>query len=177
MTTNSAVRGMSPEQARAFTALVEAATRGDGASACRIGDLYRDGREGLRHSPAEARRWYARSALAGDANGQNNLGACFQFGIGGAQSFRQAVHWYRRGAAQRLEYAAGNLGYCYLYGRGVPKDPTVALQWFERAIEFGDGREVTRELVETLRAQIRRTGREVSTPPHGGARDPGSSVS
>jgi hypothetical protein len=38
-------------------------------------------------------------------------------------------------------------------------------------------REVTRDLVERLRAQIRRAGREASTPPGGGAQGLGSSAS
>lgn len=148
--------GMSPEQARELAWLVaaaELATDG-GDAACRLGDRYREGRAGLRPSPRAARRWYARSALAGDANGQNNLGACFEHGVGGPQSYRRAVHWYRRAAAQQLDYAAGNLGCCYLYGRGVPKDLLVALEWFEKAIEFGDARKATREWVEALRAQV-----------------------
>jgi len=140
MTTNEVVRGMSPEQAQAFAALVEAAERGDGAAACRLGDLYREGKGGLRYSPKETRRWYARSALAGDANGQNNLGACFEHGLGGSQGYRQAVHWYRKAAAQQLAYASSNLAYCHLRGHGVPKDERQALAWFETALEQGDER-------------------------------------
>ena len=58
---------MSAEQAGTFERLVEAANRGDGGAACRLGDMCREGLGGLRYSPKETFRWYARSAMAGDA--------------------------------------------------------------------------------------------------------------
>ena len=73
---------MKPEQLEAFLRLQRAAESGDGAAACRLGDMYHEGLGGLRYSPKETYRWYARSALAGDANGQNNVGACFEHGLG-----------------------------------------------------------------------------------------------
>ena len=53
---------MSAEQAEAFARLVEAADRGDGDAACRLGDMYREGLGGLRASPKQTFRWYSRSA-------------------------------------------------------------------------------------------------------------------
>lgn len=131
---------MTAEQAQSFADRMRAAERGDGVAACELGDMYRVGSGGLRHSPAQTFRWYARSALAGDANGQNNLGACYEHGIGCKQGYRNAVSWYRKAAAQQLAYASSNLGYCYLYGHGVRADKTSALAWFERALEQGDER-------------------------------------
>ena len=110
---------MNAEQAEAFVHLLAAAERGDGAAACRLGDMYREGAGGLRYSPKQAYRWYAKSALTGDANGQNNLGACYEHGIGCAQSYPKAVKWYRLAAAQECGTASMNLGYCYLNGHGV----------------------------------------------------------
>ena len=111
---------MNAEQALAFARLVEAAERGDGAAACELGDRYRVGAGGLRYSPQQTFRWYSRSALAGDANGQCNLGACYEHGLGCAQSYVKAVKWYRLSAAQWLGTASMNLGYCHLRGHGVP---------------------------------------------------------
>lgn len=139
---------MTAEQTQGFVDRMRAAERGDGVAACQLGDLYRVGASGFRHSPARAFRWYARSALAGDANGQNNLGACYEHGIGCKQGYRNAVSWYRKAAAQQLAYASSNLGYCYLYGHGVRADKTMAHAWFERALEQGDERaaEMVRQL-------------------------------
>ena len=131
---------MNQEQAQAFGWLVAAANRGDGAAACRLGDMCREGLGGLRFSPKETYRWYARSALAGYPNGQNNLGACYEHGLGCTQSYAKAVKWYRLAAAQGLAYASSNLGYCYWRGHGVGMDLGAALAWFERALEQGDDR-------------------------------------
>jgi hypothetical protein len=131
---------MTQEQAEAFARLVEAAERGDGAAACRLGDMYREAKGGLRYSPKNAFRWYARSAMAGDDDGQNNLGACYEHGIGCAQSYPNAVKWYRRSVAQGVSTAYMNLGYCYLRGHGVPRDEVEALKLFREAVERGEER-------------------------------------
>ncbi len=146
---------MTAEQAQRFADRMRAAERGDGVAACELGDMYRVGEGGLRHSPAQAFRWYARSAVAGNANGQNNLGACYEHGIGCKQGYRNAVSWYRKAAAQQLAYASANLGYCYLHGHGVRADKTMALAWFERALEQGDERAA--ELVKQLGGKMRST--------------------
>jgi hypothetical protein len=139
---------MKPEQLEACLRLQQAAERGDGDAACRLGDMYREGLGGLRFSPKQTYRWYAQSALAGDANGQNNLGACYEHGLGCTQSYVKAVKWYRLAAAQGLAYASSNLGYCYWRGHGVGMDLSAALAWFERALEQGDDR--AKEMVERL---------------------------
>ena len=143
---------MKPEQLEAFLRLQQAAESGDGAAACRLGDMYHEGLGGLRYSPKETYRWYARSALAGDANGQNNLGACCEHGLGCVQSYVKAVKWYRLAAAQGLAYASSNLGYCHFRGHGVGMDLGAALAWFERALEQGDDR--AKEMVERLERDL-----------------------
>jgi len=125
--------------------LMNAAKAGDGAAACRLGDMHREGSGGLRYSPKQAFRWYARSALAVDANGQNNLGACYEHGIGCAQSYAKAAGWYRRSAAQHLGTASMNLGYCYLRGHGVQADKDAALRLFRLAVAQGQDK-AAREL-------------------------------
>jgi hypothetical protein len=143
---------MKPEQLEAFLRLQQAAERGDGDAACRLGDMYREGLGGLRFSPKQTYRWYAKSALAGDANGQNNLGACYEHGLGCVQSYAKAVKWYRLAAAQGLAYASSNLGYCHFRGHGVGMDLGAALAWFERALEQGDDR--AKEMVERLERDL-----------------------
>ena len=92
------------EQAETFARLVAAAERGDGDAACRLGDMYREGSGGLRYSPKQTFRWYAHSAMAGDATGRNNLGACFEHALGCEQRlFRLAVDQGEPKAASELE--------------------------------------------------------------------------
>ena len=129
---------MTVEQIEAFGRLTEAASRGDGDAACRLGDMFREGLGGLRYSPKLAFQWYARSALAGDPSGHNNLGACYEHGFGCEQSYADAVKWYRRAAGQGVGTASMNLGYCYLRGHGVPADKGEALRLFRVAVQQGE---------------------------------------
>jgi len=155
MTTESGGRKpselMTQQQAEALARLIEAAEAGSGDAACRLGDLYREAAGGCRYSPKQAFRWYARSALAGDAWGQNNLGACHEHGLGCAQSYPNAVKWYRRAAAQGNATALMNLGYCYLSGHGVPRDTVEALRLFRLAVVGGEDRAA--QEVERLESQ------------------------
>lgn len=142
MTMSEPIRrnGMTPEQAAAFERLTAAAESGDGAAARRLGGMYREGSDGVRYSPRQAYRWYLRSALAGEPSGQNDVGACFEHGLGCPQSYRKAVEWYRRSAAQNIGTAAMNLGYCYLHGHGVPADREMAVRLFRLAFRQGESR-------------------------------------
>ena len=156
---------MTAEQAEAFARLVEAAGRGDGGAACRLGDMYREGLGGLQYSPKQTYHWYARSAMAGDAWGQNNLGACYEHALGCAQSYAKAVKWYRRAVAQGNATAYMNLGYCSLRGHGVPGDKAEALRLFREAVARGEDR-AARE-VEQLAGD-----RDVADTAEGRTREP-----
>jgi len=144
-----------PDVANVLADLIEAAERGDGAAACRLGDIYREEVVGLDGSSKSAFRYYSRSALAGDAGGQNNLGACYEHGLGCEQSYAKAVKWYRLSAAQNLGTASMNLGYCYLRGHGVPADKAEALRLFQLAVEQGEER--ARREVERLTAPVKKS--------------------
>ncbi len=175
---------MTEGQAVAFARLTEAAERGDGDAACRLGDMYREGLGGLRYSPRQTYHWYARSAMAGDANGQNNLGACYEHGLGCTQSYAKAVKWYRLSVAQGLGTASMNLGYCYLRGHGVPADKQEALRLFREAVERGEDKaaqEVERldvsggprglQIVPEDTAQVRPCSRAAGVLPPDGPRE------
>jgi hypothetical protein len=140
-----------PEQAEALLRLVAAAERGNGSAACRLGDMYLEGLGGLRYSPRQAFRWYARSAMAGDAHGQNNVGACYEHGVGCKQSYASAARYYRLAAGQDLSTAAMNLGYCYLHGHGIARHEELALRWFKTAVELGEERAAAE--IERLQSQ------------------------
>jgi TPR repeat protein len=134
------IRAARDGRVRAHALLVEAANAGNGVAARRLGDVHRVGLDGLVLSPEKSRRWYARSALDGDRSGANNLGVCFERGLGGPKDPRQAVYWYGKAARARLGCAASNLGYCHLRGFGVPRDESMALYWFNAALEHGHAR-------------------------------------
>jgi TPR repeat protein len=128
------------EERDSLERLFEHAEAGSGDHMCRIGDLYRRGGQGLSRSARRAFVWYARSALAGDSYGQNNLGACYEHGYGCERSVRHAVKWYRAATLQGHPTAAMNLGYCCLDGRGVDPDKDKALKLFAYALRGGEER-------------------------------------
>src|SRR5512146_1957825 len=99
--------------------LLEQARNGNRDAAWQIGDLYREAAHGVKFSPKQAFRWYAESALAGSATGQNNVGAAFENGLGCRQSYAMAHKWYRRAAEQGLNTAMANLAFLYLHGLGT----------------------------------------------------------
>ena len=117
--------------------ILEAAKRGNRDAAWQLGDLYREATRGVKYSPRSAFRWYAESALAGSANGQNNIGAAYENGLGCKQSYAKAAKWYRLAAEQGLGVAMSNLAFLYLYGYGMHADKKEALCWFKQGAESG----------------------------------------
>jgi len=117
--------------------ILEAAKGGNRDAAWQLGNLYREALRGVRYSPRSAFRWYAESALAGSATGQNNVGAAYENGLGCAQSYARAAKWYRLAAEQGLAVAMANLGFLHLHGYGVPADRAEALHWFRRGAAAG----------------------------------------
>ena len=117
--------------------LFDEARKGNRDAAWQLGDLYREAMHGVKYSPKQAFRWYAESALAGSATGQNNVGASYEHGLGCQQSYAKAAKWYRLAAEQGLNTAMGNLAFLYLNGYGTSVDKTEALRWFKRGAAAG----------------------------------------
>ena len=114
--------------------LAAQARSGDGAAACRLGDIYREG-NGADQSWEQSFRWYTLGARAGDGEAQNNLGTLYLEGLYCAEDFKQAVYWYRRSAEQGKCVAQYNLGMRYLHGQGVNVDYSEAMQLLKLAAE------------------------------------------
>jgi TPR repeat protein len=131
--------------------LLEQARNGNRDAAWQIGDLYREAAHGVKFSPKQAFRWYAESALAGSATGQNNVGAAFENGLGCRQSYAMAHKWYRRAAEQGLNTAMANLAFLYLHGLGTKADKAEALRWFKRGAAAGCRK--SKKMVETVLRQ------------------------
>ena len=81
---------------------------------------------------------YKAQAEKGDRVAQNNLGVCYEKGLGVAKDEVQAVSWYRKAADQGYAKAQSNLGVCYEVGKGVAKDEVLAVSWYRKAAEQGD---------------------------------------
>ena len=101
-----------------------------------LGLCYEEGK-GVKSIPAEAVKWYLKSAELGYANTQCNLGNCYSYGRGITQSYTEAVKWYMKAAEQGLARSQYNIGVCYAKGYGVIKSYVEAVKWFRKAAEQG----------------------------------------
>ena len=82
-------------------------------------------------------QYYHRAALMGYDVAQNDLGFCYDKGLGVTQDYAEAVKWYRKAAEQGNKKAQCNLGFCYEYGKGVTKSITEAVKWYRKSAEQG----------------------------------------
>src|SRR6266480_5627632 len=60
----------------------------------------------------------------------NNLGYCYQYGIGKRKDKFKAFEFYLKSAEGGFSGAKNNLGYCYQNGIGVTKDEKKAFEWY-----------------------------------------------
>jgi hypothetical protein len=79
----------------------------------------------------------AKSAEAGDAKAQENLGDAYQDGFGLKQDYAEAAKWYAKAAEQENASAQYKLSLLYAYGHGVPVDYTHAAVLMKKAGENG----------------------------------------
>ena len=93
---------------------------------------------GCEGSMEKAVSYYRRSAEAGFAPCQNNLGLCYDKGRGVPQSYEEAAMWYRKAADQGYPVAQNNLGNCYYNGQGVPQSYEEAVKWYRKAADQGN---------------------------------------
>jgi len=74
----------------------------------------------------------------GNAMAQNNLGHCYEHGLGVGQNYKQAIIHYQAASIAGVALAKSNLGSLYKRGLGVKKkDQRKALELFQEASELG----------------------------------------
>lgn len=79
-------------------------------------------------------------AESGHVEGQFNLGAVYEAGLGVAKNPGDAAGWYALAAGQRHAKAQYNLGVMFADGRGVARDDTRAAVWLRKAAEQDHGK-------------------------------------
>ncbi len=84
--------------------------------------------------------WLRKSAKAGYAPAQAELGALYDKGEGVPKDVVQAATWYRKAARQGNIRAMTNLAWDYVHGQGVIKNLGRALIWYRRAADKGSPR-------------------------------------
>jgi hypothetical protein len=86
-----------PEEAAAFSYLLEAAKKQHVASMFNLGVAYWEGR-GVARQPEKALNWWEVAAQRDDAGAQFNLGLAYYIGEGRAQNTPKATYWVQQAA-------------------------------------------------------------------------------
>ena len=85
----------------------------------------------------DARRWLERAASGGHQEAQVQLGATYQYGIGGDRDLEKAKMLFEDFARQGNAEAQLKLARLYEVGIGTDRDVGKALSWYERAAAAG----------------------------------------
>lgn len=131
---------LSDEQ-KAIELYRQAAKQGSPEAMYKLYMVYRDGR-GVSNNEEEAEQWLTKSAEAGYAWAQCELGYHFEYMDWGryhetshSNDMPVAIQWYRRSAEQNWPGGDYHLGLCYLEGKGVDKDEERGLNLIRKAAE------------------------------------------
>ncbi len=84
--------------------------------------------------------WLKKSAEAGYAPAQAELGALYDKGEGVSRDVVRAAQWYRKASRQGNIRAMTDLAWDYEHGQGVPKNLARSLVWYRRAAAMGSPR-------------------------------------
>jgi uncharacterized protein len=123
---------------KAVAQMEKAALAGNAYAKNSLGDLYRDGYEGLPQDNAKALKWYQQAADLGYAEAMGNLGLIYREGKGVDKDYDKSLAWYRKAADLGNVDAISSVGYAYENGFGVPENYAEAKVWYERAASAGD---------------------------------------
>ena len=119
---------------------LEASAR-DGVAVAQLsmGQLLAGGLGRVEQDEKEAVKYYQLAAEQGDAEAQNALGFCFDYGKGVTQDRVKAVRWYKLAAEQGHAKAQYSVGNCFYKGEGVrvAQDIAEAVRWCKFAAEQG----------------------------------------
>ena len=78
------------------------------------------------------------AAEQGDADAQDLLGDCYQYGWHVHKDYAAAVEWYEKASAQGHAAAQRSLGWCYENGYGVKQSAEKSAYWYRKGAEGGD---------------------------------------
>lgn len=110
-----------------------AAKQGNMNAEIRLGNLYREGHEGVKRDLTSSASWFLKAARQGNALAQFETAEIYYSGKGFKRDYRKSLKWYKAAAINGNIYAMTSLAYMYLRGKGVDKDVPQAIKWFYSA--------------------------------------------
>ena len=127
----------SPEQVARI--VYAAATGGSAAAQVTLGQMLLDG-HGMKRDAAAALRWFEIAAKAGDLDGINMLGRCYENGWGILIDRNKAKEQFQKAAAKSHPWAQFNLGMLLLHDSGRVGDVATALALFVHSARQGNAK-------------------------------------
>ncbi|KAF9549117.1 hypothetical protein EC957_004756 [Mortierella hygrophila] len=101
-----------------------------------LGDMYRNGRQGVAQDSVRAMEWFHSAADQNDMESQFTLGVMYDNGEGVVRDSSKAMEWYLGAAGQQHVEACFCIGVLYYDGwGGRPRDLAKAKEWFYRAAQ------------------------------------------
>lgn len=105
-----------------------------------VGDRY------VERNYDEAFHWFSLAADKKSAEGQLQLGGCYEYGLGTTTNFPLAANLFRLSALQTNYVAMKSFGSVLMNGRGIDADVDEARYWFTRAAREGNNRRAMYDL-------------------------------
>ncbi|KAJ3113299.1 hypothetical protein HDU96_003568 [Phlyctochytrium bullatum] len=81
---------------------------------------------------------FKRAAELGDDQAMNNVGFCYENGMGVEPDSSKAFEWYARSAELGNAVAENNVAICYEKGVGVDANLELAVKYYQRAVAHGN---------------------------------------
>lgn len=122
---------------KVFSAVSQAAEKGDPIAQFMLGSSYYNGSNGLGRDYKKAFYWFMKAAQQNHADAQVSVSNCYLFGHGVEADEERAFHWTEKASLLGNIDAQINLGGCYSGGIGVDKDEGEAFKWFLKAAKGG----------------------------------------
>ncbi|KAF0547894.1 HCP-like protein [Gigaspora margarita] len=86
----------------------------------------------------EVLKYYLKSANDINPDIKNDIGWCYEYGVGIAKDEKKAYEWYFRAAMENSFCGQNNLGWCFEKGIGVVKDERKAFEWYLESAKGGN---------------------------------------
>ncbi|MDP8160421.1 tetratricopeptide repeat protein [Pasteurella atlantica] len=123
-----------------FMAILELVQQNNTKAQFDLGNIYLNGKEGIKKSYRQAFQWFQKVAVKNDSYtpyAQFNLALMYLNGMGVNQSDKQAVTWFQAAAEKGIAQAQFNLARMYYMGQGITKSNIQAVKWYTKAAEQG----------------------------------------
>jgi TPR repeat protein len=132
----------------------DAAAEGHIGAHIQLANLFKEGTGDSKGEDAGLAKYFLDGAKNGDKRAELRIALAYEFGLGVAQSYAEAMRWHVSAAERGNVYSAYRVAEMYRLGLGVEQDARKAIPWYQKAAARGYKEAETRlkELGQPLEA-------------------------